>query len=156
MRNVFDENFKCFSPIHLLFLSQKFQMCFSPIDLLFLSQKWFDCLETKSKRIDWTLGLKWDHKVWPCIFKVKYGICYVSAKKWSDCHETKSKHIIQNIGINWNHRVWLWPWPWPWLFKPKYGICYISAKHGLIATKRKANISSELQASNVTITLKSV
>ena len=29
-------------------------------------------------------------------------------------------------------------------FKVKYGICYISAKNGLIATKRKANISIEL------------
>ena len=38
------------------------------------------------------------------------------------------------------------------LFKTntKYGICYISTKSGLIATKGKANISIELQASNVT------
>ena len=43
-----------------------------------------------------------------------------------------------------------WPWPWPWIFKVKYGISYISAKSGPIATKRKANISIELQASNVT------
>ena len=28
----------------------------------------------------------------PWIFKVKYGICYISTK-WSDCHETKSKQI---------------------------------------------------------------
>ena len=35
-------------------------------------------------------------------------------------------------------------------FKVKYGISYISAKSGPIATKRKANISIELQASNVT------
>ena len=42
-------------------------------------------------------------------------------------------------------------WPWPWIFKVKYGISYISAKSGPIATKRKANISIELQASNVTI-----
>ena len=34
--------------------------------------------------------------------------------------------------------------------KVKYGISYISAKSGPIATKRKANISIELQASNVT------
>ena len=49
-----------------------------------------------------------------------------------------------------DHRVWPWPWPWPWIFKVKYRICYISAKNGPIATKRKANISIELQASNVT------
>ena len=40
----------------------------------------------KSKHIDWTLGLKCDHQVWqlpwpwPSVFKVKYGICYISAK----------------------------------------------------------------------------
>ena len=45
---------------------------------------------------------------------------------------------------------WPWPWHWPWIFKVKYGISYISAKSGPIATKRRANISIELQASNVT------
>ena len=35
-------------------------------------------------------------------------------------------------------------------FQGKYRICYISAKNCPIATKRKANISIELQASNVT------
>ena len=39
----------------------------------------------------------------------------------------------------------------PWIFKVKYRICYISAKNGLIATKRKANISIVLKDSNVTI-----
>ena len=54
--------------------------------LLYLSQKWFDCHETKGKHIDWMLGLKWNHLVWPWpwpwpwIFKVKYGIFYISAK----------------------------------------------------------------------------
>ena len=27
--------------------------------------KWYDCHETKSKHIDWTLGLKWGQWVWP-------------------------------------------------------------------------------------------
>ena len=45
---------------------------------------------------------------------------------------------------------WPWPWPWPWIFKVKCGISYISAKNGPITTKRKANISIDLQASNVT------
>ena len=55
-------------------------------NLLYLSQKWCDCHETKSKDIDWTLELKCDHRVWPWpwpwpwIFKVKYGISYISAK----------------------------------------------------------------------------
>ena len=31
-------------------------------NLIYLSQKWFDCHETKSKHIDWTLGLKCDHR----------------------------------------------------------------------------------------------
>ena len=48
----------------------KFRMCFFGMglqeqiwNLLYLSQKWFDCHETRSKHIDWTLGLKWDHRV---------------------------------------------------------------------------------------------
>ena len=55
-------------------------------NLLYLSQKWFNCHDIKSKHIDWTLGLKWDHRVWPWpwpwpwIFKVKCGIRYISAK----------------------------------------------------------------------------
>ena len=75
------------------------------------------------------------------------------SQKWSDCHETKSKHIDWTLGFQWDHRVWPWPWPWPWIFKVKYGIGYISAKSGPIATKRKANTSTELQASNGTIRL---
>ena len=55
-------------------------------NFLYLSPKWSDCHETKSKHIDWTLMLKCDHRVWPWpwpwpwIFKVKYGISYISAK----------------------------------------------------------------------------
>ena len=47
-------------------------------NFLYLSPKWSDCHETKSKHIDWNLGLKCDHQVWPWpwawpwIFKVKY------------------------------------------------------------------------------------
>ena len=79
-----------------------------------------------------------------------WNLLYLSPK-WSDCHETKSKHIDWTLGLKCDHRVWPWPWPWPWFFKVKYGICYISAKNGPIATKRKANISIELYASDVTI-----
>ena len=77
---------------------------------------------------------------------MKYGICYI----WSDCHEMKSKHIDWTQGLKCDHRGWPWPWHWPWIFKVKYWICYISVKNGPIATKRKANISIELQTSNVT------
>ena len=74
----------------------------------------------------------------------------ISQSKWPDCHEKKSKRIDWTLGLKCDHRVWPWPWPWPWIFEVRYGICYISAKNGAIATKRKANISIELQASNVT------
>ena len=76
-------------------------------------------------------------------------LLYLS-QKWSDCHETKSKHINWTLGLKCDHWVWLWPWPWLWIFKVKYRICYISAKNGQIASKRKAIISIELQASSVT------
>ena len=88
-----------------------------------------------------TLTLNFQGQIW--------NLLYLS-QKWSDCHETKSKHIDWTLGLKCDHRVRPWPWPWPWIFKVKYGICYIWAKSGLIATKRKANISIELQASNVT------
>ena len=110
----------------------------------------------KSKHIDWTLGLKCDHRVWlwpwpwPWIFKVKYGICCISAKNGPIATERKANISIELQGLKCDHQVWPWPWPWPWIFKVKYGISYISAKIGPIATKRKANILIELQASNVT------
>ena len=63
----------------------------------------------------------------------------------------KNKYIDWNLGLKCNHHVWPWLWPWPWIFKVKHGICYTSAKNGPIAMKRKANISIELKASNVTI-----
>ena len=79
-----------------------------------------------------------------------WNLLYLS-QKWSDCHETKSKHIDRTLGLKYDHQVWPWPWHWPWIFKVKHKICYISAKNGPIATKRKANISIQLWASNVTI-----
>ena len=75
----------------------------------------------------------------------------ISLPKQSDCHKTKSKHIDWTLGLKCDHQIWPWPWPWPWTFKVKYGICYISSKNGPIAMKQKANISIELQTSNVTI-----
>ena len=53
---------------------------------LYLSHKWSDCHEMKNIHIDWSQDLKCDHRVWPWpwpwpwIFKVKYGIGYISAK----------------------------------------------------------------------------
>ena len=89
-----------------------------------------------------TLTLNIQDQIW--------NLLYLS-QKWSDCHETRSKHIDWTLGLKCDHRVWPWPWPWPWRFKVIYGICYISAKNGAIATKRKANISIDVKASNVTI-----
>ena len=66
-----------------------------------LSQKWFDCHETKNKHIDWTLGFKWDHRVWPWpwpspwIFKVKYGIGYISAKNGPIATKRKANTSIE-------------------------------------------------------------
>ena len=111
----------------------------------------------KSKHIDWTLSLKRDHRIWPwpwpwpCIFKVKYGIHYISAKNGPIAIKQTKKHIDWTLSLKCDHWIWPWPWPWPWIFKVKYGICYILSKNGPITTKQKANISIELYASNVTI-----
>ena len=70
-------------------------------NLLYLSQKWSDCHETKSKHINWTLGLECDHGVWPWpwpwpwIFKVKYGICYISAKNGRIATKRKANISIE-------------------------------------------------------------
>ena len=101
---------------------------------IYVSQKWSDCHETKSKHIDWTLGLKCHHQVWPWpwpwpwIFKVKYGICYISAKNGLIATERKANITIELQGLKCDHQVWPWPWPWPRIFKVKYRISYISAK----------------------------
>ena len=63
--------------------------------------------EKESKHIDWTIGLKWDHRVWAWIFKVKYGICYISAK-WSDCQEKKRKHIDWTPCLKCDHDLERW------------------------------------------------
>ena len=77
--------------IFLTIFFVKFQMCFGEWEfkvksrnLLYLRQKRFDCHETKSKHTDWTLGLKWDLRIWPWPWPwpwiFKYGICYLSTK----------------------------------------------------------------------------
>ena len=77
-------------------------------NLLYLCQKWSDCHETKSKHIDWTLGLKCDHQIWPWpshwlwIFKVKYEICYISTKSGPIATKRKAKYRL-------NSRPQIWP-----------------------------------------------
>ena len=69
-------------------------------NLLYLSQKWSDCHETKYKHIDWTLGLKCDHRFWPWpwpwpwIFKVKCGIRYISVKNGPIATRRKANILI--------------------------------------------------------------
>ena len=76
----------------------------------------------KSKHIYWTLDLKCDHQVWPWpwpwpwIFKVKYGICYMSSQNGLIALKLNN-YIDWNFGLNCNHQVWTWPWPW--IFKIK-------------------------------------
>ena len=70
-------------------------------NLLYLSQKWSNCHEMKSKHIDWTLRLKCDHHVWPWpwpwpwIFKVKYGIRYISVKNGTIATKRKANISIE-------------------------------------------------------------
>ena len=70
-------------------------------NLLYLSQKWSNCHETKSKHIDWTLRLKCDHQVWPWpwprpwIFKVKYGIRFISVKNGTIATKRKANISIE-------------------------------------------------------------
>ena len=86
-----------------------------------------------------TLTLNFQGQIWNLLYL-----------RWSDCHKTKSKYIDWTLGLKCDHQIWPWLWPWPWIFKVKYGICYILTKSGPIAMKRKANISIELHASNMT------
>ena len=102
---------------------------------IYHSQKWSNCHETKSKHIDWILGLKCDHRVWPWpwtwtwIFKVNYGICSISAKSgpkvrckdlpdsdWGDfrcrCAVDSSSFLLNPqehswIDFNWNMLIFL-------------------------------------------------
>ena len=77
-------------------------------NLLYLSQKWSNCHETNSKHIDSTLGLKCDHRVWPWpwpwpwIVKVKYRICYISAKMVRLPWNEKQTYRL-------NSRAQMWP-----------------------------------------------
>ena len=87
---------------------------------LYLCQKWSDCHKMKSKHIDWTLGLKCDHQIWPWlwpwpwIFKVKYEFLYISTKTGPIATKRKANILIWTLGLKYDQ--WVWPWPWPWYF----------------------------------------
>ena len=106
-------------------------------NLLYLSQKWSDCHETKSKHIDWTLDLRCDHWVWPWpwpwpwIFKIKYGICYISGKnspittkrKANISIGLKASHVTNGFDLGCDLDLWifkvkcdldLWQHSWLW------------------------------------------
>ena len=76
---------------------------------LYLCEKWSDCHETKSKHIDWTLGLKCDHQIWPWpwpwpwIFKVKYEICYISTKSGPIATKWKANISIWTLGLKYDN-----------------------------------------------------
>ena len=66
---------------------------------------------TENWHIDWMLGLKCDHRVWPWswpwpwLFKVKYVICCISAKMvWLPRNDKQTYRL--------NSRPQRWPWPW--------------------------------------------
>ena len=122
-------------------------------NLLYLSQKWSDCHETKSKHIDWTLGLKCDHIVWlwpwpwPWRFKVKFAI---SLPKMARLPRNEKQTYRLNPGtqmwpsdltlaitltLNFQSQIWNLLY-----LNEKWSDCY----------ETKSKISIELQASNVT------
>ena len=76
---------------------------------LYLSQKWSDCHEMKNEDIDWTLGLKCDHQIWPWpwpwpwIFKVKYEICHISTKSGPIAMRQKANISIWTLGLKFDN-----------------------------------------------------
>ena len=76
---------------------------------LYLCQKWSDCHETKNEYIDWTLGLKYNHQIWPWpwpwpwIFKVKYEICYISTKTGPIATRRKANQSIWTLGLKFDN-----------------------------------------------------
>ena len=109
----------------------------------------------KSKHIDRTQGFNCDHQVWPrpwpwpWIFKVKYRICYISAKngpiatkqKANISIELQAPNVTNGFDLDHDLDLWilevkcdlvLWPhtWPWPWIFMVKFWNSCISEWEG--------------------------
>ena len=90
---------------------------------LYFCQKWSDCHETKSKHIDWTLGLKCYHQIWPWpwpwpwIFKVKYEICYISTKSGPIATKQKANMSIWTLDLRCDNRFHLGHDLDIWIFK---------------------------------------
>ena len=73
---------------------------------LCLSQKWSDCHETKSKHIDWILGIKYDYQVWPWPWPWPWHL----SQKLSSCREMKNELIDWRVGFHCSHLIWPWSW----------------------------------------------
>ena len=100
-------------------------------------------------------------QIWPLGLTLAMTLTYIfqgqiwnllyCSQKWSDCHEMKSKHIDWTLGLKCDHQGLTLAMALTFNFQGQiWNLLYILAKNGLIATKRKANISIEFQASNVT------
>ena len=94
-------------------------------------------------------GLKCEHQVWPWpwpwpwIFKVKYGISYISAKSGPIAAKWKANISIElrasNVTNGFDLDLWilkvkcdfdLWPHTWPWIFMVKFWYSCISEWEG--------------------------
>ena len=97
---------------------------------LYLCQKWSDCHETKSEHIDWTLGLKCDHQIWPWpwIFKVKYEICYISTKSGPIATRQKANISIWTLGLKFDNGFDLGHDLDIWIFKVICDLDYLVTK----------------------------
>ena len=109
----------------------------------------------KRNHIDWTLGLKCDHWFWPWlwpwpwIFKIKYGISYISARSGLIAMKRKANILIElqasnaTNGFHLDHNLdlsiskvkrdldlWSHTWPWPWIFMVKFWNSCISEWEG--------------------------
>ena len=90
---------------------------------LYLCEKWSDCHETKSKHIDWSLGLKCDHQIlpwpwlWLWIFKVKYEICYITTKSGPIATKWKANISIWTLGLKYDNGFDLGHDLGIWIFK---------------------------------------
>ena len=106
---------------------------------------------------------------WPWIFKVKYGISYISAKNGPIATKRKPNISIELLGSNvtngFDHDhdldVWilkvksdldLWPqtWPWPWIFMVKFWNSCISEWEGQL-TLHKGGGSRSFMTMTMTI-----
>ena len=109
------------------------------------------------------ISIELNHQVWPCppwpwIFKVKYGLCYISIisgpaatkQKANTSIELQTSIVTNGFDIDHEHDLWifkvkcdldLWPhtWPWPWIFMVKFWNSCISGWEELTLNKWGGN-----------------